>query len=66
MAADRFALLLEDFKHHPKLGEIPAFAVDKLKLDKAILENLDTEKKQEVLDWMKTYLDYDKLSYVGW
>lgn len=66
MAVDRFSLLLQDFKNHPSLEKVPAFVVDKLKMDKSILVNLDTKNKQEVIDWMKTYLDYDKLSYLGW
>ena len=55
------------WKHFKKY---PEFCIEKLGLSEAVLENLnnnpDERSREEIRDWMKSYLTYDKISYVGW
>ena len=63
------------------LDKFPEFALEKLnngafvnlsfkKPDSSSLENLNSNKeersREEVIDWMKTNLDYKTLRFIGW
>ena len=63
------------------LDKFPEFSVEKLnngvfvksdfkKPDSSSLENLNSNQeersREEVINWMKTYLDYKTLVFIGW